>query len=250
MLMKKLFYLFSIAILVVSCQITERAYIQENGSVKYETEMNFSDMMGMMFNEETKDSLRQIGQFPIDSVMTFSDLEKMDPKLSKGELGNAENQFLKVMDKMKVRMIVNDNEGKISFGVEEKDINSFNAYMKEVKTAGEKLAKEDKEAADDLAQSGLMNSIQFKYDGESFERIGDNSTAGLLSEMNDSTAASAKQMMGMFEYKMEYHFPKKIKKANIDNATYSLDGKIMTVDVPMMELLENPEKYNFKVEFE
>lgn len=248
--MKKLFYLFSIAILLVSCQITERAYIQENGSVKYETEMNFSEMMGMMFNEEMKDSLRQIGQFPIDSVMTFSDLEKMDPKFSNGELGNAENQFLKVMDKMKVRMVMNDTEGKISFGVEEKDVNSFNAYMKEVKTAGEKLAKEDKKAADNLAQSGLMNSIQFKYNGKTFERIGDNSTAGMMSEMNDSTAESTKQMMGMFQYKMEYHFPKKIKKATIDNATYSLDGKTMTVDVPMTELLENPEKYNFKIEFE
>lgn len=248
--MKKLFYLIIVSVLLVSCQITERAYIQENGSVKYETEMNFTEMMGMMFNQETKDSLRQIGQFPIDSVMTFSDLEKMDPKLNADKTGAAESNFLKVMDKMKVRMIMNDTEGKISFGVEEKDVNSFNAYMKEVKTASEKLTKEDKQAADNLVQSGLMNSIQFKYNGKSFERIGDNSTTGMISEMNDSTAASTKQMMGMFQYKLEYHFPKKIKKSNIENATYSLDGKTMTVDVPMMELLENPEKYNFKVEFE
>lgn len=248
--MKKLFYLFIASILLVSCQITERVYIEENGAVKYETEMNFTEMMGMMFTQESKDSLRKIGQFPIDSVMTFTDLEKMDPKLSGDKIGDAERDFLKVMDKMKVRMVMNDNEGKISFGVQEKDVNSFNAYMKEVKTATKELAKEDKAAADNLAQTGLMNSIQFKYNGKSFERIGDDATAGMISEMNDSTAASAKQMMGMFQYKMEYHFPKKIKKASIENATYSLDGKTMTVDVPMMELMENPEKYNFKVEFE
>lgn len=248
--MKKLFYLFITSILLVSCQITERVYIEENGAVKYETEMNFTEMMGMMFNEEMKDSLRQIGQFPIDSVMTFSDLEKMDSKILNDKNKDTERDFLKVMDKMKVRMVMNDKEGKISFGVQEKDVNSFNAYMKEVKTAGEKLAKDDKAAADNLAQSGLMNSIQFKYNGKTFERIGDNSTAGMMSEMNDSTAASAKQMMGMFQYKLEYHFPKKIKKASIDNATYSLDGKTMTIDVMMTELLENPEKYNFKIEFE
>lgn len=235
---------------MVSCQITERVYIEENGAVKYETEMNFTEMMGMMFNQEMKDSLRQIGQFPIDSVMTFSDLEKMDSKILNDKNKDTERDFLKVMDKMKVRMVMNDKEGKISFGVQEKDVNSFNAYMKEVKTAGEKLAKDDKAAADNLAQSGLMNSIQFKYNGKTFERIGDNSTAGMMSEMNDSTAASAKQMMGMFQYKLEYHFPKKIKKASIDNATYSLDGKTMTIDVMMTELLENPEKYNFKIEFE
>lgn len=248
--MKKLFYLFSAAILLVSCQITERAYIQENGSIKYETEMNFSEMMGMMMPQETKDSLRQIGQFPIDSVMTFSDLEKMDTKLSSEKVGEHEKDFLKVMDKMKVRMVMNDNEGKISFGVEEKDVKSFNAYMKEIKAAGEKLAKEDKKAADNLAESGMLNFMEFKYDGKSFQRIASNQTTKMLDEMNDSTAASTRQMLGMFQYKLEYHFPKKIKKSNIENATYSLDGKTMTVDVPMVDLMENPEKYNFKIEFE
>lgn len=248
--MKKLFYLICISILLASCQITERLYLEENGAVRYETEMNFSEMMGMMFSQENKDSLRQIGQFPIDSVMTFSDLEKMDPKLSSGETGKAESEFLKVMDKMKVRMIMNDNEGRVVFGVDEKDVKSFNAYMEEIKSAGEKLAKEDKEAADNLAQSGLLNSIHLKYDGKSFQRISSNDAMGMLDEMNDSTAASARQMMGMFQYKIEYHFPKKIKKSSVENATYSLDGKTMTVDVPMMELMENPEKYNFKIEFE
>lgn len=248
--MKKLFYLFSVAILLVSCQITERAYIQENGSIKYETEMNFSEMMGMMMPQETKDSLRQIGQFPIDSVMTFSDLEKMDTKLSSEKVGEHEKDFLKVMDKMKVRMVMNDNEGKISFGVEEKDVKSFNAYMKEIKAAGEKLAKEDKKAADNLAESGMLNFMEFKYDGKYFQRIASNQTTKMLDEMNDSTAASTRQMLGMFQYKLEYHFPKKIKKSNIENATYSLDGKTMTVDVPMVDLMENPEKYNFKIEFE
>ncbi|SMC42154.1 hypothetical protein [Moheibacter sediminis] len=248
--MKKLFYLFSIAILLVSCQITERVYIQENGGVKYETEMNFTEMMGMMFSQESKDSLRLIGQFPIDSVMTFSDLEKMDPKLNPDKTGDAEREFLNVMDKMKVRMVMNDNEGKISFGVEEKDVKSFNSYMKEIKTAGEKLAKEDKAAADNLAQSGMLNFMEFKYDGKSFQRIASSETSKMLGEMNDSTAESTRQMMGMFQYKIEYHFPKKIKKSNIENATYSLDGKTMTVDVPMIELMEDPEKYNFKIEFE
>lgn len=248
--MKKLFYLFSAAILLVSCQITERVHIHENGSVNYETELDFSEMVGMMFTEENKDSLRQIGQFPIDSVMSFSDLEKMDTKLSDGEIGEAERDFLKVMDRMKVRMVMNDTEGKMIFGFQEKDINSFNAYMKEIKTAGKKLAIEDKKAAENLSQSGMMNSLQFNYNGKTFERFSDNETAGMLSEMNDSTAESTRQMMGMFQYKMEYHFPKKIKNASIENATFSLDGKTMTVDVPMMELMDNPEKYNFKIEFE
>lgn len=248
--MNKLFYLFSIAVLLVSCQITERVYIQESGAVKYETELDFSEMSGMMFTQGKKDSLRLIGEYPIDSIMSFSDLEKMDTKLSGGDKSDAEMEFMRVMDKMKVRMVMNDNEGKVIFGVEEKDINSFNAYMNEIKAAGEKLAKEDKETADNLSQSGLLKSMQFKYDGKSFQRIAGDETAGMFEEMDDSTADATRQMMNMFQYKMEYHFPKKIKKASIENATYSLDGKTMTVDVSMMDLIENPDKYNFKIEFE
>lgn len=247
--MKKLFYLFAFTILLVSCQITERVYLQEDGGVKYETELDFTEMSGMFFNQATKDSLRQIGQYPIDSLMSFSDLEKMDTKLSSDKIGNEEKDFLKVMDKMKVRMVMNDNEGKMIFGVQEKDISSFNAYMNEIKSAGEKLAREDKEAADNLSQSGLLNSIQLRYDGKSFQRIA-YGTANMLDEMNDSTAEATRQMMGMFQYKIEYHFPKRVKKSNIDNATYSLDGKTMTINLSMMDLLDNPDKYNFKVEFE
>jgi len=248
--MKKLLYLVFASVLLVSCQITERAYIEENGSVRYETELNFSEMIGMVYNDATKDSLRQIGQFPIDSVMNFSDLEKMEPQSDQKEMSAGERDFMKVLDKMKVHMLVNDNEGKVTFGIQEKDINSFNAYMKQIQAASEKLAKEDPDAAENFSKSGLMNPMEFQYNGKSFQRIASNQTAGIFDDMNDSTANSMKQMMGMFQYKMEYHFPKKIKNSSIENATYSLDGKTMTIDVSMTELIENPEKYNFKIEFE
>src|SRR5690606_282082 len=157
--MKKLLYLVFASVLLVSCQITERAYIEENGSVRYETELNFSEMIGMVYNDATKDSLRQIGQFPIDSVMNFSDLEKMEPQSDQKEMSAGERDFMKVLDKMKVHMLVNDNEGKVTFGIQEKDINSFNAYMKQIQAASEKLAKEDPDAAENFSKSGLMNPM-------------------------------------------------------------------------------------------
>ena len=247
--MKKRLLLFVAAILLASCQITERVYIQESGAVKYETELDFSEMMGLMFSQADKDSLRQIGEFPIDSVMKFSDLEKLEGKFGDDETSDAEREFMKALDKMNVRMVMNDNEGKMIFGIQEKNIKTFNASMKEISEAGDKLAAEDKKSAENLSQTGLLKSIEFKYDGKSFQRIGGNQT-GILEEMEDSTAESTRQMMGMLAYKLEYHFPKKIKKSSVENATYSLDGKTMTIETSMMELFENPDKYNFTVEFE
>lgn len=248
--MKKIFLLFVTAVFLVSCQLTERVYIQESGAVKYETEIDFSEMMGLMFTQADKDSLRQIGEFPIDSIMSISDLEDFEDKFGNDETSNAEREFMEVLDKMKVRMVMNDTEGKMIFQTQEKDVNSFNAYMEEVRKAGEKLAKEDKKSAENLSQSGLLKSMEFKYDGKSFQRISGDETASMLEEMDDSTAESTRQMMSMFSYKLEYHFPKKVKKSSIPNATFSLDGKTMTVEASMMDLIENPDKYNFKVEFE
>lgn len=247
--MKHILLLFVAVTLLTSCRITERVYIQENGAVKYETELDFSEMMGLMFSQADKDSLRQIGEYPIDSIMKFSDLEKLESKLGDDQTSEAEREFMKALDKMNVRMVMNDNEGKMIFGIQEKDIKTFNASMKEISEAGDKLAAKDKKSAENLSQTGLLKSIEFKYDGKSFQRIGGNQT-GILEEMEDSTAESTRQMMGMFTYKLEYHFPKKIKKSSVENATYSLDGKTMTIETSMMELFENPDKYNFIVEFE
>lgn len=247
-MMKKLLLLFVAAILLVSCQITERFYLQESGMVKYETEIDFSEMMAFMYDEATKDSLRQLGQFPIDTIMNFADLEDFD-QISPDSISDAQLAFMRSMDKTKVQMKMNDTEGKMIIRIEEKNINSLNDYLKEMNTALSKLEKEDPAAAAEMGQSGLMKSLELKFDGKNFQRIAMNQNQ-FLNELDDSIAEATRQMMNMFEYKMEYHFPKRVKNSSLENATFSIDGKTMTVDVPMSELWDNPEKYNFTVELE
>lgn len=247
--MKKTLLLFVSTILLISCKFTERVYIRENGSVEYESELNFSDMMGLMFTNLDKDSLRQIGEYPLDTLMRFSDMESMSGKLGDEETSDAEREFMKALDKFTVRMLMNDDEGKMVFGLKEKDVNSFNTYMKHVQTASDKLAKKDKKSAENLSNSGIMNIMEFSYNGKTFTRRSNGPGMG-FDEIEDSTAQAAREMMGMFDYKLEYHFPKKVKKSSIKNATFSLDGKTMTIETTMMELMENPDKYNFTVEFE
>jgi hypothetical protein len=246
--MKKTLLLLILAIGLVSCEITERVYLNENGSVKYETEFDFSQMSGFMFPEAKRDSLRKIGEFPIDTIMAIADLENYSD-MENDSISDAEREFMQSLDKMRVRMKIDENVAMMNIGLEEKDVESFNDYLKKVKDAGEKLAKEDPESAKSLTQSGILKTLELKYDGKQFQRIS-GETGNLFDELDDSTSASAKEMLGMFKYRMEYHFPKKIKSSTLENATFSLDGKTMTIDVPMNELMENPQKYNFTVEFE
>lgn len=246
--MKKYFLFTLLTLILVSCQITERFYLNESGAVKYENEINFTEMLSFLYDEHTKDSLRQTGDFPLDTIISFAELENFD-QLNPGESSQAEIDFMKSMNKTNVHMIINDNEGKMIVRIEENNIEAFNAYLEKVNSAMRKLEKEDPEAAAEMGQSGIMKSIQMKFDGKNFQRIADNPNH-LLNEMDDSLAEATRGMMNMFQYKMEYHFPKRIKNSSLENATYSLDGKVMTVDVTMSEMLDNPDKFNFEIELE
>src|SRR5690606_15434236 len=114
------------------------------------------------------------------------------------------------------------NEGKMIIRIEEKNMNAFNLYLDKMNSALAKLEKEDPEAAAEMGQSGLMKSLEVKFDGKNFQRIAKNQNK-FLDELDDSTAEATRQMMNMFQYKMEYHFPKRVKKASIENATFSID---------------------------
>ena len=109
--MKKYFLFTVLALILVSCQITERFYLNESGAVKYENEINFTEMLSFLYDEHTKDSLRQTGDFPLDTIISFAELENFD-QLNPGESSQAEIEFMKSMDKTNVHMIINDNEGK------------------------------------------------------------------------------------------------------------------------------------------
>lgn len=246
--MKKNVFILFIAFLLAACQITERIEIHENGSVSYSTELEFTDMMAMMFDENTKDSLRNIGQFPIDTVMSFNEMEQFN--MTSDSISEAERTFMKSMEKMKLNIVMNEDVGKIGIGFDEKNVHAFNAYFEQMNKAIEKMQKDDPNGAKELTQTGLLNPIKIKYDDKHFERISINNFKSMAEQMDDSTLASTRQILGMFTYKIEYKFPKKIKSTTLENALLSTDGKTILIELPGTHLLDDNATNNFKVEFE
>lgn len=246
--MRKILLVLSGIFTMYSCQITERFTLDESGTVTYESELNFTEMMAYMYDEVSKDSLRKIGEFPVDTLISFADLEDFN-QLNSDSISDAQREFMKAMNKTKVRLKLDDEEGKMVFSIHEKSVQDYNAYLKSLFESYKKLQLEDPKAANELGQSGLMQSFEIKYDGKNFEKITLSDTSFQM-EDDDSTAEMTRQMMAMFTYKLEYHFPKKVKNTSLENASFSLDGKTMTVDVPMAEMMEDPKKFDFIVEFE
>jgi len=69
----------------------------------------------------------------------------------------------------------------------------------------------------------------------------------------DSEASKIKESLEMVysqsNFKVVYEFPKAVKSISIPNALFSEDRKTITVEYPLKDYMENPDKLNFEVVF-
>ena len=64
--------------------------------------------------------------------------------------------------------------------------------------------------------------------------------------MKDSLGKSA-MMFGGSKYKLNYHFPKKIKSVSNESALFSDDRKSVIIEFSFMDYITDPEKLNLKI---
>lgn len=248
--MKKLSTM-AMSLLFFSCQITESLYLSETGMVKQETKIDLSGMMSLAYTAEDLDSLKQIGQFPIDEMLPVADAYELQ-RTDGEEMSTAEKEFAKAFNKSHVRMVQNENEWLFSIVTDEMDVKSFNDYNKNIQKAFTEFEKSNSEEAKKYAESGYANMFELKYDGKSFERKSLNKKAVLdldNTEVSDSSGLSAKDIMNMAEYSIDYHFAKPVKSTTLKDGEIGADGKTVSSKIQLTDLLEKPEDYNFKVEF-
>lgn len=247
--MKKIFFAAVSLMFLVSCQITERMYLSETGMVKQETEIDFSALMSFAFSPEQQDSMRLTGEFPIDTIVSLADINEVANMDS--ETSEYEKAFNNAFQKSKVRFLMSENQGVFTLMNNEMSVKDYNAYQKNIEKAYQEFKNNDKKSAGEMMLTGYGTMLQYSLNGKTFERNSLNSSFDFsLVEEGDDEEMSTKDMLGMYTYKIEYHFPKTVKSVDHKGATISTDGKTVTVVATMSEILENPEKFNFKVEME
>jgi hypothetical protein len=245
--MKKSLYIFVAFFMLVSCKMTERMILSEDGLIEYETEIDVTEMIGFMYPQKSIDSLKLIGQFPIDTLISYAKLQDHHELKSK-DLSEEELQLFKLMDKSYLHLEINEKLAKITMKTDKMPWKDFNAYWDRLDKGVQNLEKAKPGSTDKLKEIGFFNSMSVKYDGKTFQRINDPRTQQTV--LSDTALLGGAEMMKMLTYKMEYRFPKPIKTISIDNASFSLDRKYMWIEVTAADMLENPEKYNFTIEFE
>lgn len=276
--------LFAVALTIlslVSCSITEKMIVNENGSGTFSYDIDGSKMMSMMGDafkdlgaddskkskskkkknkEENADQV-VASKKVLDSTFTFKELfaSKQD---SISKLPVEEQEKIKKMERFSVRTVIDEEKGIMNYSMftdfktvsELQDVMSPVQSMKSLSPAGQKAGGLGM-APDELNDNA---STSYFYDGKTFKKtvskIEKKKEEAVEEVAEESEELNLKQSFDMFyeqsSFKVVYQFPKAVKKVSVDNALYSEDRKTVTIEYPLKDYMESPDKLNFEVTFE
>lgn len=252
--------------IITSCTITEKMVLNEKGSGKFSYEIDGSQMMSMLggamkseSNNDSKDGKTNKKKKDIDSTFTFKQI--FDAKKdSIAKLSPEEQEKIKKMERFSVHMVMNEEKGIMNYSMFT-DFNSI-AELQDVMSPVESMKSlapggKDKMKAVDSGLPENDSSMKFFYDGKTFKKIvakkESKKEVAKDDAKDDSEAEKIKQSLEMIygesNFKVVYQFPKAVKSVSIPNTLFSDDRKTVTIEYPLKDYMENPDKLNFEVQF-
>lgn len=231
--------------------MTERIFIKQDGSVRYEFNIQSSQIAKSISSSPKIDSLRKIGEFPIDTIVPLSKMDELGLSDLSQSYKNKEpknlKKFLELAKKTKLHLIINDSTMAFTISSKRESIAALNTYVNVLEKAKEEHnSEESSKNKDNEENASFLRNVQFSYDGKTFTRQRKIATTKTKIDSIPSTLSEFPEIMTL---KLEYHFPKPIKTCSIEGAIFSVDRKTMYVETPYIEASINPKKYNFTVTF-
>lgn len=245
-----LLLLVALALTVTSCQFSEDIYINEDGSGKMEFKFDGSALMAM-----GGDAMKEKNEENIDTTIVFKDFlyEKRD---SIAKLSAEEQAKLKKLENFTMRMEMNAEKKKMVFDLttefkkisELKDaFKSFNETSKMMEGDKKKVTEDDNPFSA-LGGDGTSDT-SYEYNDGMFKRIVKITNPEKHKRVVDSLG-EMEMMLSSSVYKINYHFPRKIKSTTAENAVYSSDKKTITVQYGFIDYIKDPEALNIEVVLE
>jgi hypothetical protein len=88
--------------------------------------------------------------------------------------------------------------------------------------------------------------VIYSFQGNTFSRRGIIVDSVLHQQRLDSLRGG-ESFLEESTYKLQIHFPRKVRSASVDGATLSMDGKTLFYEVGFLEYLKKPEALNLEV---
>lgn len=231
--------LILIVFTLTSCQITEKIYFEEDGSGKYEMNVDMGDMLKAFGEMETKkiDSSYVVK----DSIIDFSKLF-IEHKDSIAKLPLKEQKKLQSLKN--VIMVIHEDKRN-----EEMFISIWSPFtnMEELNDLQEKFRST---ASSEKKKIPSKADVKYTFTKKNFTRKSYNK------EFNEEELAEYEKSlksMDMFidktTYTLEYHFPRKIKKYSIKDAILSDNKKVIFIKKSVSDWVSNPQALDVEIKF-
>jgi len=91
--------------------------------------------------------------------------------------------------------------------------------------------------------------VNYNFKGNTFYRITEITDQDLFQKSVDGLASSETFLSGS-TYTFKYHFPRKVQRVKVEDATFSMDGKTMIYEVSFLDMTKTPESVRLEVELE
>lgn len=263
--MKKLLWVFTLALAVVSCNVQERIVFNENMGGSYQSSFDFSQIIeatGSMGASSSDKATKKM-----DTLITFNDV-LVQYKDSIATLPKEKQAQLQKMKDMTLRMQMDEDKNIFNFTVN-KEFTTFNEIEFVSYEIDEmmNLAKDNAAGSQAAGPGGDMlktDKVRYFFEDNTFKRVDEKLVGeqeGVVNdaeEENTEAALMMKGLMGEFgdmlagsKMKLAYVFPKKVKSVSMDGAKIGPDGKSVTFEVDWKTLTDNKKLLeNFEVVLE
>ena len=241
---KSVFWAVLSTVLFVACNFTEEIHFNKDGSGKMNICFDGSEML-QMIPESDSISTKEV----IDSTLVFKDFLR-EKKDSIAQLPIEEQKKLKKLEPFSIHMVVDEPNGVMNFDMfsdfkNVSDVNdAFNAFQN-----ANAIGPSAGDASMPKKSSNEATQVSYTFDGSKFVRATEIKDMELFKKSMDSLQ-SAEMFLGGSTYTFKYHFPRRIKSTNIEEATFSMDGKTMIYEVNFLDMLKDPESIKIEVELE
>ena len=247
-----LFLLSCFCLLTISCQFSEELTLNEDGSGKMSIKFDGSEIM-KMGGEKVSENKEE----DVDTLIVFKEfLEEHKDSISKLPL--EEQERLKKLENFKMHMVINAEEQVMNMDMytDFKDVSELGDIFNNFKTASA-VGKN----GNATSQSGMMDplagktededatKVSYSFKGNKFIRSTEILDREKLKKELDSLE-SMKMFLASSKYKLNYSFPRKIKKISNKNALFGQDGKSFVLEIDFIKYMEDPKLLDVVVELE
>ncbi|MAP54519.1 hypothetical protein [Altibacter sp.] len=231
------------ALCMVSCQFTETMVMQEDGSGRMAIEMDMKEMMA--FGAGMDSTLTKT-----DTIISFKQVFEAK-KDSIAQLPIAEQNRLKKMENFMMKLFVDpdSNDMFLHIFTDFKKVKEANELMNGLGESsgfmpGVKVSSEEQQS-----DSEDFMGVSYSYEKNTFLRDAFIKDKARHQSQLDSLK-SAEMFLSGTMYTLRYTFPKKIKRASIEDATYSADGKTIEVERSFLDYMKEPDILDLEVVLE